>query len=67
MVIFAGTKGFFDQVPPKEVPETEARLLEFFRSGKSALLQRLKVEKFSPEVEKELQTALEEFFALEKK
>jgi F-type H+-transporting ATPase subunit alpha len=60
-VIFAGTNGFFDDVPFGAIKETEAGLLQFLRTEKAELLGKLKTEKFTAEIEKELAEAVAKF------
>src|SRR5256714_3711615 len=53
MVIFAGTKGFLDKVPIKQVPAWEQQFLTFMREQKPDVRSRLmKDRKLTPENEK---------------
>ena len=62
MVIFAGTKGYLDKVPVKEVLPWQDQFLRFMRTERSAVRNALaKARKFSPEIEKDLVAAINEF------
>jgi F-type H+-transporting ATPase subunit alpha len=50
--IFAGTRGFIDDLPTGDVRRFEAELLEFFRSEKRDLLDQIRNEKTLPDEEK---------------
>ncbi|HEX2049313.1 MAG TPA: F0F1 ATP synthase subunit alpha [Actinomycetota bacterium] len=58
--IYAGTKGFLDDIPTADVGRFEAELLEEFRSRYSDLLNEIKESGKLPDEEK-LKSAMEEF------
>ena len=62
MVIFAGTKGFIDKVPAKEVSVWEEQFLRFMRTERSDVRNALvKSKKFNPDIEKQLAEAINAF------
>jgi F-type H+-transporting ATPase subunit alpha len=42
VVLFAGTRGYLDDIPVADVKRFEAELVEFMRAGHSALLDEIK-------------------------
>jgi len=64
IVIYAGAKGYFDEVPVPQVQETEKELLEFVRTEHADTRDRLiEAAELTDEVEKALKGALEAFKA----
>ena len=61
-IIFAGTRGHLDEVPVEDVAEFEERFLEYLRSSKADLLDRLREKKeLTDEIEEELVEATRGF------
>jgi len=61
-VIYAGTRGYLDAVPTKDVTRYEAELLSFLRNDKKALLKQIRDEKaLSEGVESGIKDALGAF------
>ena len=63
--IFAGTRGFIDDIPIADVRRFEAELLEEFRSRHSHLLEQIRKEGALPDEEK-LTQAINDFKEREK-
>ncbi len=64
MSIYAGTEGYLDQVPVKEVPRWEKEFLQFVRDVKPALREKLVADKkLTDEILTMLKAALNEFNA----
>jgi len=63
MVIFAGTKGYLDKVPVKDVGRWEAGMLKHMRSKHAAVLEMLTRDdpKIAGDAEKKIRAALDEF------
>lgn len=62
--IYAGTKGFLDDVPVDEVPQWEKELLAFIHGRKQDLWDRINdQQKLDDELESELASAIDEFNA----
>ncbi len=62
MVIYAGTKGFLDKVPVKQVAAWEQQFLRFMKEQRSEVRNQLvKERKLTPAVEEQLRKALEAF------
>jgi F-type H+-transporting ATPase subunit alpha len=62
MSIYAGTKGFLDKVPIKQVLAWEDQFLRFMREQRSDVRNTLlKERKFSPAIEQQLKTGIEAF------
>ena len=62
IVIYAGTKGYFDEVPVPEVQKAEKELLEFISTEHADMRDKLiEVGALTDEVEPALKTALEAF------
>jgi F-type H+/Na+-transporting ATPase subunit alpha len=62
MVIFAGTKGYIDKVPVKEVQTWEDQFLRFMRTERVDVRNALtKTKKFTPDIEKQLGEAITAF------
>ena len=62
VAIYAGTKGFFDDVPVKEVQEVEKKLHEFIRTEHADLRDRLiQQAALTDEIESDLRKALQAF------
>jgi F-type H+-transporting ATPase subunit alpha len=62
MIIFAGSKGYLDKVPVKQVRAWEDQFLRFMREQRPAVRDALaKARKFSPEIEKQLGEAITAF------
>jgi F-type H+-transporting ATPase subunit alpha len=62
MVIFAGTKGFLDKVPIKQVAAWEEQFLRYMHQQKPEVRTALlKDRKFSPALEQQLTTAIQAF------
>jgi F-type H+/Na+-transporting ATPase subunit alpha len=64
MIIFAGTKGYLDKIPQKQVPAWEEQFLRFMREQKSQIRNAImKERKLTPETEKQLAAAIQTFQA----
>ena len=62
MVIFAGTKGYLDKVPVKEVLAWQDQFLHYVHEQRPQVYDALKkARKFSPEIEKQLGEAITAF------
>ena len=62
MIIYAGTEGYLDDVPVKEVQKWEAEFLAFVRDHKSGVRARLvKDKKLTDDILKDLKAVLTEF------
>jgi F-type H+-transporting ATPase subunit alpha len=62
VVLYAGTRGFLDKYPVSSVLDYEAKLLDFIENRYPEILKKIKDERdISPELDKEIRTALEEF------
>src|SRR5262249_34810797 len=62
MIIFAGSKGFLDKVPIKEVAAWETQFLRFMREQKPDVRNALlKERKLNPAIEKQLADAISAF------
>ncbi|MFH1069930.1 MAG: F0F1 ATP synthase subunit alpha [Candidatus Glassbacteria bacterium] len=62
VLIFSGTKGYLDDFPVEQVKRFEAEFLETMRTKSADILNRVREEKaLSPDVEKALVKAIEEF------
>ncbi len=62
MVIYAGTKGYLDKVPIKEVLPWQDQFLRFMRTERSDVRNSLvKTKKFNPDIEKQLGEAINAF------
>jgi F-type H+-transporting ATPase subunit alpha len=62
LVIYAGTKGFLDKVPVKQVSAWEGQFLRFIREQKSEVRTALmKERKLSPALEQQIKAAIEAF------
>jgi F-type H+-transporting ATPase subunit alpha len=62
--IFAGSKGFMDDVPVKDVPSFAAELLEYFNSGGVAVKDELtQKQAINDELSKKLEAAISNFKA----
>jgi F-type H+-transporting ATPase subunit alpha len=62
MSIFAGTKGFLDKVPQKQVAAWEEQFLHFMKEQRSQVRNALmKERKLTPDIEKQLSAAIGEF------
>ncbi len=62
MVIFAGTKGYLDKVPIKEVLPWQDQFLRFMRTERAEVRNALvKTKKFNPDIEKQLGEAINAF------
>jgi F-type H+-transporting ATPase subunit alpha len=62
MIIFAGTKGFLDKIPIKQVAAWEEQFLRFMREQKPDVRTALmKERKFTPALEQELTAAIQVF------
>ena len=62
VVLYAGTRGFMDDVPVESVRKFEGEYLEFVRNNKPEILEELKEKKdLDDEAEKKLKAAVEEF------
>ncbi|HEX6985704.1 MAG TPA: F0F1 ATP synthase subunit alpha [Planctomycetaceae bacterium] len=60
--IYAGTQGYFDEVPTDRVQETERELLQFVKDEKSELYRSLAGgTRWDDELERSLRSALDEF------
>jgi F-type H+-transporting ATPase subunit alpha len=59
MVIYAGTKGYLDKVPRKQVAAWEEQFLRFMSEQKADIRNALlKTKKLSPDLEKQLVAAI---------
>jgi F-type H+-transporting ATPase subunit alpha len=64
MVIYAGTRGYLDKVPRKQVAAWEEQFLRYMREQKSEVRDTLlKTQKLSPDLEKQLVDAITGFQA----
>jgi F-type H+-transporting ATPase subunit alpha len=62
LILYAGTKGYVDKVPVKQVAAWEEQFLRYMREQKSELRNALvKQKKLSPELEKQINQAIEQF------
>lgn len=62
MIIYAGTKGYLDKVPAKQVAAWEEQFLRFMKEQKAELRRTLiKDRKLSPALEQKLVEAIKEF------
>ncbi len=62
LIIFAGTKGYLDKVPLKQVAAWEDQFLRYMREQKADVRNTLvKDRKFSPALEQQLHAAIKEF------
>jgi F-type H+-transporting ATPase subunit alpha len=62
MVIFAGTKGYLDKIPAKQVAAWEAQFLQYMREQKPEVRTALmKERKFTPQIEQQLAAAIQTF------
>jgi len=62
VVLFAGTRGYMDDIDVMKVKEFESKLLEYVKSKHFALLGEINSKKeLTPEMETELKKAVEEF------
>jgi F-type H+-transporting ATPase subunit alpha len=60
--VYAGTRGYFDQVPRPEVARAEQEMLQFIREEKGEIREALlKSKELSADTEARLKAALEEF------
>ena len=59
--IYAISQGLYDGVEVNKVKETEQKFIEFMRSSKSKLLEKIKKGDWNEEVEKELKESVKEF------
>jgi F-type H+-transporting ATPase subunit alpha len=62
MIIFAGTKGYLDKIPQKQVAAWEEQFLRFMREQKPQIRTAImKERKLTPETEKQLAAAIQTF------
>ena len=61
--IFAGSKGFLDDVDPNRVHEFESGLLEYFRGPAKGLRDELVSKRSFKEIGDQIETAISEFKA----
>ena len=62
MVIYAGTKGFLDKVPVNEIRDWEGQFLQFIRTSKTDLLDKITTEgALTDEVTAAIEATLSEF------
>ncbi len=62
MIIFAGTRGFLDKIPIKQVASWEEQFLRYIREQKSALRNvLLKERKLTKDIEQQLTAAIQAF------
>ncbi|MDR2455009.1 MAG: F0F1 ATP synthase subunit alpha, partial [Deltaproteobacteria bacterium] len=67
LVLFAGTRGYLDKYPVSAVLDYEAKMLDFVTSGHKDILDEIKDRKdISPELEKKIRAALDDFAAVYK-
>jgi F-type H+-transporting ATPase subunit alpha len=60
--VYAGTRGYFDQVPRNEVARAEQEMLQFIREEKSEIRRALlETKELTAQTEAQLKSALEEF------
>jgi F-type H+-transporting ATPase subunit alpha len=60
--VYAGTRGYFDQVPRSEVARAEQEMLQFIREEKSEIRRALlETKELTAQTESQLKSALEEF------
>jgi F-type H+/Na+-transporting ATPase subunit alpha len=61
-VLFAGTRGYLDEIPVGDVRKFEAEFLDFMRNSKSDILNAIKTKKvLDDEIEGKLRSAIDEF------
>jgi F-type H+/Na+-transporting ATPase subunit alpha len=61
-VLFAGTRGYLDDVPVDDVRKFETEFLDFMRNSKSDILNAIKTKKvLDDEIEGKLRSAIDEF------
>jgi len=61
--IFAGTRGFLDDIPRNKVHDFEERLLDWFRTSKRDLRAKLEQERSFKKINEEFMAAMREFKA----
>jgi F-type H+-transporting ATPase subunit alpha len=62
LIIFAGTKGYLDKIPARQVAAWEDQFLRFMKEQRPEIRNALlKERKFTPELEKQLSAAIEFF------
>jgi F-type H+-transporting ATPase subunit alpha len=62
IVLFAGTRGYLDEYPVSAALDYEAKLLDFMDNRHPEILEAIKKDKdISPELDKEIRAALDEF------
>lgn len=63
VVIYAGTNGYFDDIPPAEVGKVSAALLDYLeKMHRKTILERIQsTGELADEIEKKLKVAIEEF------
>lgn len=60
-VLFAGIRGFFDEVPLPKIAAEEKKLRQYLNEHQKELLKKLKTEKMSDVLEKQLSQAITQF------
>jgi F-type H+/Na+-transporting ATPase subunit alpha len=61
-ILYAGTRGFMDDIPVEDVRKFETEFLDFLRNSKSDVLNAIKTKKvIDDEIEGKLKAAIEEF------
>jgi F-type H+/Na+-transporting ATPase subunit alpha len=61
-ILFAGTRGYLDEVPVEDVKKFEAEFLDFMRNSKSDILNTIKTKQvIDDETEGKLRAAIDEF------
>jgi F-type H+/Na+-transporting ATPase subunit alpha len=61
-ILYAGTRGFLDEIPIEEVRKFETEFLDFMRNSKSDILNAIKTKQvLDDEIEGKLRAAIDEF------
>ena len=62
VALYAGGQGYIDDIPVSDTTRFRAELLEYIRASKPEILESIATEKkFTDEIEKDLNAAIEEF------
>jgi F-type H+-transporting ATPase subunit alpha len=62
LILYAGTHGYLDDIPIARVHEWEEQFLSFMETTSPSLRKKIEVQKdFTPELETQLEKALERF------
>jgi F-type H+-transporting ATPase subunit alpha len=61
-VLYAGTNGYFDEIPVEKIKETEEKFHNFLKTEPSGILAMISEQKeLTPEIEEKLKEAIEDF------